>query len=174
MGRRWGRDLPGVHAALKPTEVRRKNSFRGRPSIEPPAISLAPVSETSCIVHGRCHVPSIAIMFAENPRSNTTRCALRCFISSIHLKYKKNDEREQSVDRSRYALPDPRLIECTAGRLTNGGGRGAVARLTHLGERGCYRMRRNVQTKFARPKQSGALVVFMMELALLSSVGFFG
>jgi hypothetical protein len=30
------------------------------------------------------------------------------------------------------------------------------------------------QTKFARPKQNGALVVFMMELALLSSVGFFG
>jgi hypothetical protein len=72
--------------------------FRGGPSIEPPTVSLAPVSEISCIVHGRCHVPSIAIMFAENPRSNTTRCALRCSISSIHLKYKKNDEREQSVD----------------------------------------------------------------------------
>jgi hypothetical protein len=62
----------------------------------------------------------------------------------------------------------------TANRLTNGGWRGAVARLTHLGERAVTACVETFQTKFAQPKQSGALVVFMMELALLSSVGFFG
>jgi hypothetical protein len=88
-------------------ESTRKNSFRGRPSIEPPTVNLAPVSETSCIVHGRCHVPSIAIMFATNPRYDTMCLALFHLINSFE--YKKNDEREQSVDRSRYALLDPRL-----------------------------------------------------------------
>ena len=48
-------------------ESTRTKSLRGRPSTEPSTVSLAPVSETSCIVHGHCHVPSIAIMFAAKP-----------------------------------------------------------------------------------------------------------
>src|ERR1700682_2060897 len=61
-------------------ESTRKNSFVVRPPTEPSIVNLAPVSDTSSIVQGRRQVPSIAIMLAENPRSNTTRFALRCSI----------------------------------------------------------------------------------------------
>lgn len=60
----------------------RKNSFIAKPWIDSSTPSFAPVSEISWIVQGRRHVPSMPIMFAAYPRSNTTRRDLR---SSIRL-----------------------------------------------------------------------------------------
>jgi hypothetical protein len=48
----------------------RKNSFNGRPSIEPSTVSFAPPSQASSTLQARRHVQSIAIMRAVNPRSN--------------------------------------------------------------------------------------------------------
>ena len=42
-------------------------------------VSLAPVSETSSMVQSRRQVPSMPIMCAGMPRSNTTRFALAPF-----------------------------------------------------------------------------------------------
>ena len=63
-------------------ESTKKNSDIGRPSIEPSIESVAPASDTSSIVQARRQVPSIAIIVAGYPRSNTTRFAFRSFISS--------------------------------------------------------------------------------------------
>jgi hypothetical protein len=75
--------LPLTHAsshrryAFPTVENTRKNSVNASPCIEPSIESLAPVSDASSIVQGRRQVPSIAIMLAANPFSNTTRFALR-------------------------------------------------------------------------------------------------
>ena len=44
--------------------------------------SLAPLSDTSNIVHERRHVPSMAIIAAVYPRSNITRLSLRASMRS--------------------------------------------------------------------------------------------
>lgn len=54
-------------------ESSRKNSFRAKPSIDPPTTSVAPVSETSLGLHGLRQVPSMAMICAGIGCSNLTR-----------------------------------------------------------------------------------------------------
>ncbi len=56
---------------------RRKNSLSFRPSIESRMLSLAPVSDTSCMLQSRRHVPSIAMIETSMPFSKTTLTPLR-------------------------------------------------------------------------------------------------
>jgi hypothetical protein len=62
--------------------------LHGKPSTEPSIESLAPVSDASSIVQGRRQVPSITIMLAVNPFSNTTLCALRFSVMCCALQKK--------------------------------------------------------------------------------------
>ena len=71
---------PGELAAAVGQSRRRQQQeefLRCKPSTEPSTVSLAPVSETSSITQLRRQVPSMPIMCAEKPRSNTTRSPLR-------------------------------------------------------------------------------------------------
>src|SRR5258707_12648651 len=56
---------------------RRKNSLSFRPSIESWTLSLAPVSDTSCMMQSRRQVPSIAMIETSTPFSKTTLTPLR-------------------------------------------------------------------------------------------------
>src|SRR5712671_5096828 len=56
---------------------RRKNSLSFKPSIESLTLSLAPVSDTSCMMQARRQVPSIAMIETSTPFSKTTLTPLR-------------------------------------------------------------------------------------------------
>ena len=56
---------------------RRKNSLSFKPSIESRMLSLAPVSDTSCMMQSRRQVPSIAMIETSTPFSKTTLTPLR-------------------------------------------------------------------------------------------------
>jgi hypothetical protein len=74
---------PGELEAPVRVSHRRKQQeqfLEGKTSIEPSTVNLAPVSDTSSMVQGRRQVPSMAIMLAANPPSNTTRFAFRSSI----------------------------------------------------------------------------------------------
>jgi len=58
-------------------DSRRKNSLSFKPSIESRMLSLAPVSDTSCITQSRRQVPSIAMIETSIPFSKTTLTPLR-------------------------------------------------------------------------------------------------
>src|SRR5258707_3910137 len=56
---------------------RRKNSLSFKPSIESRMFSLAPVSDTSCMMQSHRQVPSIAMIETSMPFSKTTLTPLR-------------------------------------------------------------------------------------------------
>ena len=58
-------------------DSRRKNSLSFKPSIESRMLSLAPVSDTSCIMQSRRQVPSIAMIETSITFSKTTLTPLR-------------------------------------------------------------------------------------------------